>query len=105
MNGRIVERRKKGTLEMKRTVPSLFGIVALLLSLWAAPALGSHPATGVEALADLDLEVVEGGLTERQFGCGLAVAGLVVATATLGPGMLVAVGWSLSFHSALFACF
>lgn len=87
----------------KKTLACLLAMLALLPVAASASGGASAPAE-MKALFDADLHAVEGGLTERQFGCGLAVAGLVVATATLGPGMLVAVGWSLSFHGALFAC-
>ena len=88
---------------MKKTLACLLGMFALLP---LAASAGGNPAFAeVETLLDADLQTVEGGLTEKQFGCGLAVAGLVIGTATLGPGYLVAFGWSIGFHGARFACF
>ena len=90
---------------MKKTLPCLIGMLALVLSPWAAFAIGSSSPVEVEAVSDMGLQTIEGGLTEKQFGCGLAVAGLIIGTATLGPGYLAAFGLSLTFHGALFACF
>ncbi len=90
---------------MKKTLPCLLGMLALVLSPLAASVVGDSSPVEVEAVSDIGLQMVEGGLTERQFACGLAVAGLIVGTAAFGPGYLVAFGWSLSFHGALFACF
>lgn len=80
-------------------------VVALLLSPLAASANGGSSPTEMETLPDAELQILEGGLTERQFGCGLAVASLIIGTAALGPGYLVAFGWSITLHGALFACF
>ncbi len=88
---------------MKKTLACLLGLLALLPL--AATASGNSALTGTETILDEDLQIVEGGLTERQFSCGMAVAGLIIGTATLGPGYLAAFGLSLTFHGALFACF
>ena len=88
-----------------KTVLCLFGALVVLLGPLAAPASGSSHLTEVSTVLDADLQMVKGGLTEKQFGCGMAVAALVLGPATLGPGYAVAFGWSLSFHGTLFACF
>lgn len=100
LNGRIVELRRKGIGERKKTLACLLGSLTLLAL--AGPASGNSTfAEAGTVLPDSDLAAHVGA---GKADCALALIGLGLSVPAMGAGFVGALGFSFSLHMAALNC-